>query len=206
MVDQRRIASTGMTLTPGPALLARPTTPLSLGNPPRPGLHFHRQSDRQFDPDPQIATESFTLIVAASPVQVVTTSLPEPRKAESFGQSISESGGAGPFTSSISAGSLPDGMTLTQGSALRQTSTPLSRGTHLGRAQHLHRQSDRQFDPDAPDRHREFHPHCGSVSGVGRHGLFPGAAQGQSHGQSIPESGGAGPLHGRSAPDRSPTG
>ena len=50
-------------------------------------------------------------------------------------------------------------------------------GTHLGRALHLHRQSDRQFHPDPPDRHRELHPHCGSVSGAGRHDSLPGTSK-----------------------------
>ena len=78
---------------------------------------------------PQVATATFTPTVYAKLV-FTTTTLPNATIGTPYTGTVSFTGGAGPFTCSVSSGSLPAGLTISQtGSACVISGTPSSTGT-----------------------------------------------------------------------------
>ena len=58
------------------------------------------------------AQATFTLVVSAPPLTIVTTSLPNGAIATAYSQTVQSSGGTNPITWSVSAGTLPAGLSL----------------------------------------------------------------------------------------------
>lgn len=81
-------------------------------------------------PTAQTASESLTLAVAAAvtPVSITTTSLPAATQSAAFLAALVATGGTTPYTWSISAGSLPAGVTLAASTGVI-SGTPTAAGT-----------------------------------------------------------------------------
>ena len=72
---------------------------------------------------PFSATNSYTLNVAAPVIAVTPASLPAPKVATAYSQQLAASGGVGPYAYTVSAGSLPAGLTLNSSGLLSGTPT-----------------------------------------------------------------------------------
>ena len=66
---------------------------------------------------------TYTLTTVAPTIVVSPATLPNPVVATAYSQAITASGGAGPYTYAITAGSLPAGLTLSSGGTLSGTAT-----------------------------------------------------------------------------------
>ena len=70
-------------------------------------------------------------IVLTEPLQITTASLPSGSAGQAYSQSVTASGGSAPYAWSVSAGTLPTGLSLTQGSPSATLSgTPTSSGSY----------------------------------------------------------------------------
>ena len=79
-------------------------------------------------PSPSVATQAFTLTVGApGPLQVVTTVLTPGSQGTSYYSYLQASGGVGPYTWTVTSGSLPAGLTLDASGNL--SGEPLATGT-----------------------------------------------------------------------------
>jgi len=70
---------------------------------------------------PFTVAENYTITVAAPTIVVNPATLPDPVAGTAYSQTISATGGVGPYTFAVSAGSLPAGITLTAGGTLAGT-------------------------------------------------------------------------------------
>lgn len=75
----------------------------------------------------QSASATFTLVVKAQPITITTVSVPNGVVGTAYSQSLAATGGAGGFTWSVTAGSLPSGLTLASSGTI--SGTPTATGT-----------------------------------------------------------------------------
>lgn len=75
----------------------------------------------------QVATRIFSIAVAPAPLAITTTTLPDGIQNAIYGAPLAVSGGTAPFTWSLSAGTLPAGVTLSASGIL--SGTPGASGT-----------------------------------------------------------------------------
>ncbi len=75
----------------------------------------------------QTATQVLTLTVNASPVIITTTHLPNAITTTPYSQTVTASGGIGPYTFTVSVGALPAGLTLSAAGVV--SGTPTTPGT-----------------------------------------------------------------------------
>ncbi len=75
---------------------------------------------------PQIATKDYEVVIAASPLTIVTSSLPDAEVGTPYGVFLVREGGSGPFQWEVVSGSLPEGISLTAEGEL--TGTPTAPG------------------------------------------------------------------------------
>lgn len=75
----------------------------------------------------QSASATFTLAVKAQPITITTVSVPNGVVGTTYSQSLAATGGAGGFTWSVTAGSLPSGLTLASSGTI--SGTPTATGT-----------------------------------------------------------------------------
>ncbi len=68
-------------------------------------------------------TDSFTLVIAAPTVTIGTPTLPNATVQTAYSQTLTASGGTGPYTWAVTVGTLPDGLTLSTGGVLSGTPT-----------------------------------------------------------------------------------
>lgn len=73
-------------------------------------------------------SRSYTIVVACNSIVIAPTTLPAAPAGVSYNQTITQSGGAAPVTFSVSAGSLPPGLTLSTAGNL--SGTPTTTGTY----------------------------------------------------------------------------
>ncbi len=78
--------------------------------------------------DAQVATADLSITVAFAPPGIGTTSLPDGVVGQLYTQSVTVSGGDGSYVWAITAGALPDGLSLGAGTGLI-TGTPTTQGT-----------------------------------------------------------------------------
>jgi hypothetical protein len=76
---------------------------------------------------PQLATKDFVVVIAASPVSIVTSSLPDADVGTPYSVFLVREGGAGPFEWDLVSGTLPAGISLTLDGEL--TGTPTAAGS-----------------------------------------------------------------------------
>ncbi|MEO6119712.1 MAG: putative Ig domain-containing protein, partial [Terriglobales bacterium] len=77
----------------------------------------------------QSAQRAFTLTVNPQPLQITTQTVPDTVVGSSYSQTLAASGGVAPFTWTITAGSLPTGLSLSTAGAI--TGTPSAAGTFV---------------------------------------------------------------------------
>jgi Putative Ig domain len=73
--------------------------------------------------NPQLATRDYEVAIAASPLSIVTSSLPDAEVGTPYSVFLVRQGGAGPFTWDVISGSLPAGISLTADGELAGTPT-----------------------------------------------------------------------------------
>jgi hypothetical protein len=71
----------------------------------------------------QLATRDYEVLIAASPLSIVTSSLPDAEVGTSYSVFLVRQGGAGPFTWDVISGTLPAGVSLTADGELAGTPT-----------------------------------------------------------------------------------
>jgi uncharacterized protein YhjY with autotransporter beta-barrel domain len=71
---------------------------------------------------PFTVAENYTINIAAPTIVVNPATLPDPVAATAYSQTLTATGGVGPYTFAVTAGSLPTGITLASGGALSGTS------------------------------------------------------------------------------------
>jgi len=71
---------------------------------------------------PFTITQNYTISVPTPTIAVAPASLPDPVAATTYSQTLTATGGAGPYSFAVTAGSLPPGITLSTGGALSGTS------------------------------------------------------------------------------------
>ncbi len=82
---------------------------------------------------PQSATRQFNLTVNPQPLQITTQTLPSGTTGTAYSQTLASTGGVAPFTWTVTAGSVPTGLSLSTGGAL--TGTPTAVGSFTFTAQ-----------------------------------------------------------------------
>jgi len=75
---------------------------------------------------PYTGSRNYTLSIAAPTITIAPTSLPQGTQGSAYSQALSASGGTAPYTYSITAGALPTGLSLTNGTI---AGTPTASGT-----------------------------------------------------------------------------
>ena len=86
---------------------------------------------RVVDGNSNIATRSMSLVVNPPPPIVIgTTSLPATATSTSYSATLSATGGVSPYTWSITAGSLPSGLSLNSNTGVISGTTPPTGGVY----------------------------------------------------------------------------
>ncbi len=110
----------GLTLSSGGVITGTPTA----------GGNFNftvTATDSSTGTGPFNTSRPYTLTVLAPTITVAPTTLPSATVAASYSQTITASGGTTSYSFAVTAGALPDGLTLSSGGAL--TGTPTAGGT-----------------------------------------------------------------------------
>ena len=131
-------------------------------------------------PAPVKASQQFTLVIAGN-LAITTASLPNGSAGVAYSQTLAASGGAAPYTWSITGGTLPAGLTLAGGGAL--TGTPSGAGTFSFTVQvtdHASATATRQLTL--------------LIAGITTPSALPNAAVGVAYSQALVLSGGAPPY------------
>ncbi len=81
------------------------------------------------DEDDATVSKQFTVTIAAAPTLTFPGSLPRVDVGEAYDETLTRAGGTGPFTFSVSAGSLPPGLTLDPATG-RLSGTPTDGGSY----------------------------------------------------------------------------
>lgn len=81
----------------------------------------------------QSASATFTLVVDAQPITIVTTSAPNGVVGTAYSQTLTATGGSGGFTWSLTSGTLPTGLLLSTSGVV--SGTPTATGTYTFTAQ-----------------------------------------------------------------------
>ena len=76
---------------------------------------------------PYAVTGTYTLTVSAPTISITPATLPNPAIATAYSQTVTASGGTGPYSYTIMSGALPTGLSLSSGGAL--SGTPTAGGT-----------------------------------------------------------------------------
>ncbi len=84
-------------------------------------------TDSSASAGPYTGTRSYSLTVHASPPVITTSSLPAGTVGTAYSQTIAVSGGVGPYTFAVTAGSLPAGLSLSSAGVV--SGTPTAGGT-----------------------------------------------------------------------------
>jgi hypothetical protein len=105
--------------------------PRLLGTPTLPGTYSFTVQLALCDGRPpectqQLATRDYEVVIAPSPVSIVTSSLPDAEVGAPYSVFLVREGGAAPFTWEVASGSPPDGISLTEAGEL--TGTPAEAG------------------------------------------------------------------------------
>src|SRR6266487_4447343 len=70
---------------------------------------------------PQQASRAFTLTVNPQPLQITTQTVPNGTAGTAYSQALASSGGVAPFNWTVTAGTLPTGITLSTAGTLSGT-------------------------------------------------------------------------------------
>ena len=133
---------------------------------------------------PYIATQNYTVAIAAPTVALAPPTLPNATRNVAYSQTITASGGAAPYSYAVTAGALPAGLTLSTGGAL--SGTPTATGSY-------------SFTVTATDANsntgsRAYTLDVTAPSVVLAPTTLPGATVAAAYSQAITASGGAAPY------------
>jgi hypothetical protein len=98
------------------------------GTPSQSGTFNFTVSATDSENTPKVANQSLSLLVAAPPLSITTSSLPNGTEGSPYDATVSATGGTPPYTWSISSGSLPSTVTLAATSG-NISGTPSTSGT-----------------------------------------------------------------------------
>lgn len=107
---------TGVTLSPAGVVSGTPTVAGTFN-------FTVRAADSTTGSGPAIGTQVYTFIIAAPTITLSPGTLPAPVIGTPYTQTITASGGIGPYTFAVSAGALPAGLTLSPAGVLSGTTT-----------------------------------------------------------------------------------
>jgi hypothetical protein len=99
------------------------------------------ESNRPNECVPQIATRDYVVVIAGSPLSIVTTSLPDAEVGTPYSVFLVREGGTAPFQWHVISGSLPQGISLTSAGELTGTATAAGDATFEVRVQDAGNQS-----------------------------------------------------------------
>ncbi len=145
LVDQRRVAASGVTLNPSTGLLSG--TPTTAGS--------YSFTVRIVDASGQSDTRAAAVTIAAPPVLTVPPP-PAARVAVAYSLPLSVSGGTAPYTYSLASGTLPPGLTLNTTTGLI-SGTPTTQGAYaftarVDRRERAERHQVGERSPSGPGR------------------------------------------------------
>ena len=152
------------------------------GTPTTPGAYsFTIQAT---DATPNTGTRNYTINVGSNVLAVAPASLPNGTQGTAYSQTVSASGGIGPYTFALSAGALPTGLTLSSAGVI--SGTPTGSGTS-------------SFTIGATDTvgntgSRAYSVNIGTASLTVNPASLPNGTQGTAYSQTVSASGGIGPY------------
>jgi len=141
---------------------------------------------RATDSASNVGSRAYTLVVAAPTITISPTILPALTRNAAYSQTITASGGTGPYTYAVTAGATPAGITLSAAGVL--SGTPTTAGSYA-------------FTLTATDNSTGSGPYTGSRAYVGTvqqdvpviaPATLPGGTAGAAYAQSLTVTGGAG--------------
>ncbi len=165
----------GLTLTTGGTLSGTPTA----------GGTFNF-TVRATDSASNVGSRAYTLVVAAPTIAIAPVTLPALTRGTAYSQTITASGGTGPYTYAVTAGATPAGITLSAAGVL--SGTPTTAGSYA-------------FTLTATDNSTGSGPYTGSRAYAGTvqqdvpviaPATLPGGTAGVAYAQSLTVTGGAG--------------
>jgi hypothetical protein len=165
---------TGLSLAAGTGVIS--------GTPTTPGAYnFTIQAT---DATPNTGTRNYTINVGSNVLAVAPASLPNGTQGTAYSQTVTASGGAGPYTFTLTAGALPTGLTLSAGGVI--SGTPSGSGVA-------------NFTVGATDTVGNTGSHAysvtiGTVSLTVNPASLPAGTQGTAYSQTVSASGGTGPY------------
>ena len=165
----------GLTLAAGTGVISgTPTTPGAYG--------FTIQAT---DATPNTGSRAYTINVGGNILSVAPASLPNGTQGTAYNQTVTASGGTGPYTFALTAGALPAGLTLSSAGVI--SGTPSGSGVA-------------NFTVGATDSVGNTGSHAysvtiGTVSLTVNPASLPNGTQGTAYNQTVTATGGTGPIH-----------
>ena len=171
---------TGLSLNAGSGAITG--TPTAAGN-----YNFTIQST---DSTPNTGTRNYSVTIGTNSLTVNPASLPNGSQGIAYSQTVSASGGTGPYTFAVTSGALPTGLSLNAASGAI-TGTPSGSGVS-------------NFTIQATDTvgnigSRAYAVNIGTATLTVNPATLPNGSQGIAYSQTVTASGGTGPTPSRSA-------
>jgi uncharacterized protein YhjY with autotransporter beta-barrel domain len=136
------------------------------------------------DAQPNTGTRTYTVNIGSNILAVAPTSLPSGTQNVAYSQTVSASGGNGPYTFTVSSGALPAGLTLSSAGAI--TGTPSSGG--------IANFTVRALDTLGNIGTRAYTVSIGTVSLTVNPTSLPGTVVGKAYRQTVSATGGTAPY------------
>ena len=137
------------------------------------------------DATPNTGTRNYTIDIGSNILAVSPASLPNGTNGTPYSQTVSASGGTGPYTFAVSAGALPAGLSL-------NAATGVVSGTPSGSG--LSSFTIRADDTVGNTGSHAYNVNIGTVTLTVNPASLPNGTQGMAYSQSVTASGGSGPY------------
>jgi hypothetical protein len=178
----------GLTLSAGGLLSGTPTVP---------GTYSVTVTAADGESPAQTVQQQTTLTVAA-PLSITTKTLPTATVGTAYRQQLAAAGGTGPYTWTLTSGTLPEGLTLSVSGTV--SGTPAGRGTWAFTVQ----AADGESPAQTVQRQLTLAVHAAPLAITTR--SLPHAAADHAYSQQLTAAGGTGPYSWSLASGRLPTG
>ena len=143
-----------------------------------------RASDSQETPD--TATKTLSLRILPADLVITTNSLADGVEGSAYSQSLAATGGMPPYTYQLSAGALPDGLSLAADGVI----SGIPENAAIGTASFTVRVSDSQSQPDTDERALSITVHPSGLLAITTASTLPNGEVGQTYSVSLDASGG----------------